>query len=87
MKYYCFKFRKFNLQLLIYKCRKYVHIFFPVDDSLIDIFVSQSEEFRNRNDQFLHDAPYPFRNEQFQRILGYVLKELAHGLVGCKPLH
>ena len=30
MKYYCFKFRKFNLQLLIYKCRKYVHIFFPV---------------------------------------------------------
>ena len=47
------------------------HIFLPVDDSLIDIFVSQSEEFRNRNDQFLHDAPYPFRNGQFQRILGY----------------
>ena len=32
------------------------HIFLPVDDSLIYIFVSQSEEFRNRNDQFLHDA-------------------------------
>lgn len=63
------------------------HIFLPVDDSLIDIFISQSEEFRNRNDQFLHDAPHPFRNGQFQRILGYVLKELSHGLVGCKPLH
>ena len=49
------------------------HIFLPVDDSLIDIFVSQSEEFRNRNDQFLHDAPHPFRNGQFQRILGYAL--------------
>ena len=23
------------------------HIFLPVDDSLIDIFISQSEEFRN----------------------------------------
>ncbi len=63
------------------------HIFLPVDDSLIDIFISQSEEFRNRNDQFLHDAPHPFHNGQFQRILGYVLKELAHGLVGWKPLH
>ena len=36
------------------------HIFLPVDDSLIDIFISQSEEFRNRNDQFLHDAPISF---------------------------
>ena len=34
------------------------HLFLPVDDSLIDIFISQSEEFRNRNDQFLHDAPH-----------------------------
>lgn len=63
------------------------HIFLPVDNSLIDIFISQSEEFRNRNDQFLHDAPYPFCNGQFQRALGCVLKKFTHGFVCSKPLH
>ena len=41
-----------------------LHLLFPVDYSLID-------EFCNRNDQFLHGFPYPFRNGQFQGILGY----------------
>ena len=48
-----------------------LHLLFPVDYSLIDVFISQSEEFCNRNDQFLHGFPYPFRNGQFQGILGY----------------
>ena len=33
------------------------------------------------------DSLIDIYNGQFQRILGYVLKELAHGLVGWKPLH
>ena len=64
-----------------------LHILFPIDNSLIDVFIGQSKEFCNRNDQFLHGVPYPFRNGQFQGVLGYVLKELADGFVCVKPLY
>ncbi len=62
------------------------NIFLPVDNSQINIFISQSEEFHNRNDLFLHDASYPFFNGQFQRALGCVLKNI-HGFVCSKPHH
>ena len=64
-----------------------LHFLLPVDNSLIDVFISQSEKFRNRNDEFLHDSPYPFCNGEFQGILGHVLKKFAHGFVCGKPLH
>ena len=64
-----------------------LHLLFPVDYNLIDVFISQSEEFCNRNDQLLHGLPYPFRNGQFQGILGYFFEKLSHGFVCGKPFH
>ena len=64
-----------------------LHILLPVDNNLIDVFITQSEEFGNRNNLFLHGTPYPFRDGQLQGILGYVLKEPGHGFVRGKPFH
>ena len=64
-----------------------LHLLFPVDSSLIDVFISQSEHFCKRNDQFLHGFPYPFRNGQFQGILGYFFEKFSHGFVCGKPFH